>query len=72
MEDPDISILCSGTQIHCKAREPVPRPREAKKNKYGTSLLVQWLIFHISTTEGTCSISVQGTKILHAAWSSQK
>ena len=32
----------------------------------GTSLVVQWLGVHASTTGGTGSIPGQGTKILHA------
>ena len=32
----------------------------------GTSLVVQWLRFHVSTAGGEGSIPGQGTKILHA------
>ena len=40
----------------------------------GTSLAVQWLRLRASTAGGMCSISGQGTKILHAhaAWPKKK
>ena len=38
----------------------------------GTSLVIQWLRLHTSTAGGTGSIPVQGTKIPHAVWRSQK
>ena len=38
----------------------------------GTSLVVEWLTFHAPNAGGTSLIPGQGTKILHAAWHSQK
>ena len=38
----------------------------------GTSLAVQWLGPHASTAAGSGSIPGWGTKILYAAWRSQK
>ena len=42
------------------------------KNILGTSLVIQWLIFHISTVGGTGSIPGWRTKILPAAQCGQK
>ena len=42
------------------------------KDILGTSLAVQWLRFHASTAGGMGLIPGWGTKILHAAWHSQK
>ena len=42
-----------------------------KKKKLGTSLVVQWLRLHASTTVDRGSIP-WGTRILHATWLSQK
>ena len=37
-----------------------------KKERFGTSLAVQWLRFHASTAGGMGLIPGQGTNILHA------
>ena len=37
-----------------------------------TSLVVQWLRFHVATEGHTGLIPGRGTKILHAMWHSQK
>ena len=39
---------------------------------WGSSLVVPWLRLYTSTAGGLCSISGQGTKILHALWYGQK
>ena len=39
---------------------------------FGTSLTVQWLKLHASTSGGAGLIPGQGTKILHAAQRGQK
>ena len=36
-------------------------------NKWGTSIIIQWLRPHVSTAEGMGSISGQGTRITQAA-----
>ena len=43
-----------------------------KNVMYGTSLAVQWLRLHTSTSVGTVSIPGRETKILHAVPRSQK
>ena len=42
------------------------------KKEEGTSLVVQWLRTHASTTGSQSSIPGWGTKILHAAWVTKK
>ena len=49
-----------------------PRDYHSKWCKSGTSLAVQQLRLHASTAGCAGSIPGQGTKILHAAWRSQK
>ena len=39
---------------------------------WGRSLVVPWLRLSTSTAGGLCSISGQGTKILHTLWCGQK
>ena len=43
-----------------------------EENFRGTSLVVQWLRLHASTAGGVSSVPGWETKILHAAWHSQK
>ena len=42
-----------------------------KKKVLGTSVVIQWLRHHVSTTGAPVWIPGRGTKILHAMWHSQ-